>query len=98
MKALEAAYRKYRRNPGVAFAAVSIDMEKVKVAPFLKDQGITLPVLISDGSVEESYCGTGIPQIYVIDPAGRIRFHQEGWLDDGYGQKRLDWMIASAVN
>ncbi|PYT15047.1 MAG: hypothetical protein DMF51_07380 [Acidobacteria bacterium] len=98
MKAMEAAYLKYRRNPGVAFAAVSIDMEKAKVIPFLKDQGVTLPVLISDGSIEESYCGNGIPQIYVIDPAGRIRFHHEGWLDDGYGQKRLDWMIASAAD
>ncbi len=96
MKALEAAYRRYRGNPGVAFAAVSVDMEKAKVIPFLKDQGITLPVLVSDGSIEESYCGNGIPQIYVVDPAGRIHFDHVGWLEDGYGQKRLDWMIAAA--
>ena len=97
MRDLETAYRKHRGNPRVAFAAVSIDADKGKVPGFVKTHGITLPILLTDGEVEASYGGDGVPRLYVIDAAGRIRFLREGWLDDGYGLKRIDWMIEAVL-
>ncbi len=97
MRDLETAYRKYRRNPRVAFAAVSVDADKEKVPGFVKTHGITFPILLTDGDVEASYRCDGVPMLYVIDAAGKIRFLRDGWLDDGYGLKRIDWMIEAAL-
>ena len=97
MRELETAYRKYRRNPRVAFAAVSIDADRGKVPEFVESHGITFPILLSNGEVETSYHLDGVPILYVIDAAGRIRFLRDGWKDDGYGLKRIDWMIEVAL-
>jgi hypothetical protein len=64
---------------------------------FVKTHGITFPILLTDGDVEASYPEDGVPRLYVIDAAGRIRFLREGWMDDGYGLKRIDWMIEAAL-
>jgi peroxiredoxin len=97
IKELEMAYRKYRRSSRVAFAAVSIDTDRGKVPGFLKAHGITLPVLLSDGEVEVADGLDGVPILYVIDAAGCIRFLRDGWIDDGYGLKRIDWMIEAVL-
>jgi hypothetical protein len=36
-----------------------------------------------------------IPQLYVIDRAGNLRFHLTGFDDDGIFGQRLDWMLAA---
>jgi thiol-disulfide isomerase/thioredoxin len=38
-----------------------------------------------------------LPQLYVIDANGVIRFHQTGFDDDGFFAKKLDWMIEAAL-
>ena len=97
MRDLETAYRKHRGNPRVAFAAVSIDADKGKVPGFVRTHGITFPILLTDGDVEASYPDDGVPRLYVIDAVGRIRFLRDGWTDDGYGLKRIDWMIEAVL-
>jgi len=97
IKELETACRKYRHNPRIAFAAVSIDTDTGRIPGFVKAHGMTFPVLLSDGAVEASYGLDGVPVLYVIDAAGRIRFLRDGWVDDGYGLKRIDWMIEAVL-
>jgi peroxiredoxin len=97
MRELETVYRKHRRNSRVAFAGVSIDADTDKVPGFVKVHGITLPMLLSNGDVERSYHVDGVPILYVIDATGKIRFLRDGWKDDGYGLKRIDWMIEVAL-
>jgi thiol-disulfide isomerase/thioredoxin len=41
----------------------------------------------------ESLVGPEIPQLYVLDPQGSVRFHLRGFDDDGLLSSRLDWMI-----
>ena len=79
----------------VTILAISIDAEKAKVAPFVEEKGYRFQVLYGDGTVEEPYQTGSIPQLYVIDAKGRIRFHKSG-----FGEKRfheaLGWMIEAA--
>lgn len=89
--------RRYNEDPKVEFVAISTDTNKSLVGPFAQKRGYTFPVLLTDGSIEQPYgCETTIPQLYVIDPAGMIRFHHEGYLADGF-LERLDWMIEAAA-
>jgi peroxiredoxin len=95
---LQKAYAaRYGADPKVEFVAISTDTDKPLVAPFAEKHGYTFPVLLTDGTIETPYgCETTIPQLYVIDPEGRIRFHHEGYLADGF-LERLDWMIEAAA-
>jgi len=97
MKYMEAAYGKYKLNPRVAFGAVSIDSDKSKVAPYVKEGDYTFPILLTDGKIEEAYGVKPIPQLFVIDPKGQIRFAVTGYPSDGYNPKRLEWMIEAAL-
>jgi hypothetical protein len=45
----------------------------------------------------ESLEGPEIPQLYVFDPQGNIRFHCRGFDDDGFFAQKLDWMIEAAL-
>src|SRR5262249_26999946 len=94
---LEEAHRRYARRRDVVFTAVSIDSQKEVVAPWVQKHGITIPVLYTDGTVEDVYCSKGIPSLYVLNARGSIRFSSVGWLDDGSATQRLDWMIERAL-
>jgi peroxiredoxin len=90
------AFKKHKSNPKISFAAVSIDTDKALVAPFAKKNAYQFPILLSDGKIEEPYQTQSIPKLYVIDGAGRIRFLLNGYIEDGYFLKKLNWMIAAA--
>jgi hypothetical protein len=38
-----------------------------------------------------------LPQLYVTDRSGRIRFHIVGYEEDGFFLKRLQWMVDAAL-
>ena len=53
-------------------------------------------MLISDGSIEKDYvAGRGIPQMYIIDRDGNIRFHNNGFAAANF-LEHLDWKIEAA--
>ncbi len=45
----------------------------------------------------ESLEGPEIPQLYVFDPSGNLRFRVRGFEDDGFFDQKLDWMIEAAL-
>jgi thiol-disulfide isomerase/thioredoxin len=45
----------------------------------------------------ESLQAPALPQLYIVDPAGNIRFHLTGFEDDGFFTRKLDWMIQAAL-
>jgi thiol-disulfide isomerase/thioredoxin len=81
-----------------AILAVSVDVEKEKVAPFAAQRGYRFPIAISDGSGESAYGTSSIPQLYVLDAAGNIRFHLEGYPADGLFLDKLRWMVGAAAS
>jgi peroxiredoxin len=96
MDHLEEAARRYHGNPKVTFAAVSVDWEKEKVAPFVREKKLTLPIYIAGGSLEKDFGVETIPQMFIIDPRGRMRFRLEDLLDEDHFQQSLDWLIQAA--
>lgn len=77
----------------VAVLAVSTDRDKDAVGPFASKLGVKLPIAISDGTNEDAYSTESIPQLYMLDSNGRIRFHVAGYDQDGLFLKRITWML-----
>ena len=75
--------------------AINTDIDKEQAARFAKERGYDFPILFSDGTIEDFYSSQTIPQLYVIDAAGDVRFHIQGYDSDGFYLQKLDWMIAS---
>ncbi len=87
------AHETYKADPDVALLAVSTDTDKDAAIKAARDRGYKFRVLLTDGSVEAPYGLQSIPQLYVIDRRGNVRFHHTGYEADGYYLKRLAWMI-----
>ena len=96
MEHLDQASRRYKGNPKVTFAAVSVDWEREKVAPFVREKKYTLPVYIARGTLEKDFGVESIPQMFIIDPHGRMRFRLEDLLEESHFQQSLDWLIQAA--
>jgi peroxiredoxin len=84
---------------------ISIDNTVTVVAEFANKADYRFPILKSDGTVESLYTGgkavgvdgTQIPQLYVFDPTGNIRFHLSSFENDGLFDQKLEWMIEVAL-
>jgi len=82
--------------------AIDIDDSVGVVAEFATKKGYAFQVVRSDGPAEAGYAaalslqGPNIPQLYVIDRKGNIRFHISGFDDDGLFEEKLNWMIEAA--
>lgn len=62
-------------DKGFQMVGISLDQGGVSVVrPFVVENGINYPVLLTDGKVESAYGGIrGIPTTFVIDKTGNIR-------------------------
>lgn len=93
---------RYRDDSRAGLLTVNIDDSVNAVATFAKKAGYRFPSLKSDGTVEGVYTraatleSANIPQLYVFDPEGNIRFHITGHDDDGLLASKLEWMIQAA--
>ena len=98
MKELKKAHQeRYRDDAVIEFVAVSIDTHKGKVAPFVEKHGLSLTVLHADGKVDGEYLKRGgIPQLFILDRGGNIRFHVIGF-EAAHFHEHLDWMIEAAL-
>ena len=91
------AWAKYKDLPDIEFVAVSIDSDRTKVPPFVEKNDYRFRILLSDGQIEKDYVGgEGIPQLYIIDREGNIRFHKRGFAPEHF-LEHLDWMIEAAI-
>jgi peroxiredoxin len=103
LKELNGFSGKFAENPRAALLTVSIDDSAGVVSEYVQKVGYRFPVLKSDGSVESVYTalktleGAQVPQLYVFDREGNIRFHVTGFDDDGLFEKKIDWMIEAAL-
>ena len=65
---------RFHDNPRAALLTISVDDTTSVAAEFASKNGYRFPILKSDGKVESAYTKTTIPQLYIIDPTGVIRF------------------------
>jgi len=71
MPLFEKIYERYK-NRGFEILAVSTDSSADPVKKFVKEFGITFPVLLDDGKVSGLYSIQGLPTSFLIDREGRI--------------------------
>jgi peroxiredoxin len=102
MQELDALSRIYARlRDRAEVLAVNVDDTPDVVRKFVQNHNPAFPILTSEGSEVWSYTNAAtienpnIPQLYVIDRAGNLRFHLTGFDDDGIFGQRLDWMLAA---
>lgn len=84
---LKRLYENYKSR-GFALLAVSMDEEPGDVSPFVKENGVTYPVLLSSGETPEGYRFPGIPAAFLISPEGRIVQRYLG--QQSYGELAAD--------
>jgi len=78
---VERIYRAYGQQP-LTIAAVSQNDRK-DTASFLKEYGVTFPVLLDDTStypVSNAYGLTNVPTLFWIEPDGEISISSVGWV------------------
>lgn len=78
---LERIYRAYQ-NQGVTIVGISQNTAQ-DTKHFLKEYGITFPVLLDDTAsypVSNAYGLTNVPTIFWIEPDGEIAVSSVGWL------------------
>lgn len=97
LEKLNAFHERDRDTQVVHVMSISIDSDKSRVAPFVAKRGVEFEVLHGDGEAETRYLGeAGIPQLFVIDQNGYIRFHTRGFRETHFDE-RLGWMIEAAM-
>lgn len=96
-KDMQTVYAKYANNPNVAFAMISTDEETKAVLPFIQKNGYKFPVWLAGDAITKDYEINSIPRLIIIDAKGNIRFDKRGYGKDILYQKKLDWMIESAL-
>jgi len=78
---IERIYRAYK-NPNMTIVGVSQNGKK-ETAAFIKEYGITFPVLLDDTGtypVSNAYGLTNVPSFFWIAPDGEIAISSVGWL------------------
>ena len=78
MPSLESFYEQHRAS-GVELLALSIDDDPADARKYAEQNRLPFPVLVdTDQQAASAYHVGGIPVIFVVDPAGKVRFAFEG--------------------
>jgi peroxiredoxin len=101
LEALRGVYPRWRDR--AELLAINVDESADVVRDFAKKHELGFPVFTAKGSDVAFYTNgatledSSIPQLYVIDRGGDIRFHISGFDDDGLYALRVGWMIEAVV-
>jgi len=83
--------RLYRQLAGRDFAMLAVAEDNggtEAVAPFVRQQGLSFPVLLDpDATLSPRYGATGYPETFIIDRSGRVVNHTIGPAD--WGSKEM---------
>ena len=80
MPALEDLHRR-RSAEGLVLLAISMDEDTAKVPPFVREFGLTFPILLFNRKTSNAYAVRGLPAAFLIDGEGRVTRRWVGPLD-----------------
>ncbi len=94
---LEATWRKYRER-GVVFVGVNFQDQERAGGQFLKEFGITFPNGPDPGSrIAIDYGVYGIPELFFVDPQGRITYKHIGLIGGQTLRTKLEEALQGIV-
>jgi cytochrome c biogenesis protein CcmG/thiol:disulfide interchange protein DsbE len=82
-----ALQRFQRRHGGPGFTVLGIDTRDLSGdgAGFVREFGLTYPQLRDgDGDAAHDYGTTGVPESFLVDPAGKLRLARRGPVTEQY--------------
>jgi cytochrome c biogenesis protein CcmG, thiol:disulfide interchange protein DsbE len=79
-----------------SIVAVSIDTDRDLARQFIKSKTLPFTLAFADGKIDAAYQTEVIPQLYVLDEQGSIRFHVAGIPEADFG-KTLGLMLKTSV-
>lgn len=97
MKAMQPIYSKLKDN--MEYVAISIDNTKTmaKVAPYIKSQGYSFPVLLDPNSeVFKSLNGVNVPYTLVFKADGTLHAKHDGYLEGD--AEKLEQELAQLIS
>jgi len=82
LPALQNLHKKYNEK-GVIVVGIDPfdDIENDNIDIFIKNQGVTYPILLGNQKLSEEYHISGYPSIFIIDKQGKLLSIQEGYGD-----------------
>ncbi len=92
---MERAYRRLGQK-GLAVLAVNLDAGRGPVEAFIKEHGVTFPVLLDpQGTSSRAYHVLGLPTSYLIDREGRLVLREIGPRDwsEGEALRKLEALL-----
>ncbi len=86
---LQALYEKMKDRKDIQILTFDIDDSVGDVAPYMKDNKYTFPVLIARDLIYELMPVPSVPQNWIVDSANKWRWSAEGFGDGDDWQKRV---------
>ncbi|QPJ66288.1 MAG: redoxin domain-containing protein [Candidatus Nitrohelix vancouverensis] len=88
MPSMEKLYQRFK-DFDFEMLTISVDKDVSLIEPFLKEYNLTFPVLLDPGEeiAKKLYKTTGVPETFIVDKKGIIRFKAIGpddWATDEY--------------
>jgi len=93
MPAMQAFYDDYKAK-GFEILAFSVDDDPAKVESFLRENGYTFPVLMSNAELSHAFGDVSrLPTSFIIDKNGRLRHKVSGQVHYGRLQKLVEPLL-----
>ena len=73
-------YAKWKDRPDVVVTSFNVDDDLTKVAPYIKENRFTFPVVLANDLADAYLSVVFIPQTWFVDSEGKLR-----WIWEGYG-------------
>jgi len=86
--------KNYAGNPQIDFYAVNTDEDEAAVAPFVKRQKWSLPIVYADG-LNTFMKVEALPTVVILDHTGKITYRVDGFMPDGFEENLTNGIQAA---
>lgn len=86
-----------QRHGGPRFTVLGIDTQDLSddALAFVEKFGVTYPQLRDgDGDAADEYGTTGVPETFLVDPAGKVRLAVPGTVDEEFLSEEVEPLLA----
>ena len=96
MPSIQKLYDKFKDNDKVEFFLVELENDVEGTNKFLKEQGLTLPIVYPNSDIPETWLTGAIPTTVILDKNGKMVAQEKGMRD--YSVKSVEDFIQNLIN